>query len=94
MSRSDIIGYTGEGMPPFCEMTLRAVPSKTTPPDLQFTVILDGFDALNNTFQLTRKAEVVSPVAIVAIGTEVGQLCNVMCFFVVTSLSMFSYSSC
>ena len=64
MSRSDIIGYTGVGMPPFCEMTLRAVPSKTTPSDLQFTVILDGFQTPNNTFQLTsyRKAEIVTDV--------------------------------
>ena len=62
MSRSDIIGYTGEGMPPFCEMTLIAVSSKTTPPDLQFTVILDGFDTPNNTLQLTRKAEIVLPI--------------------------------
>ena len=61
MSRSDIIGYTGDGMPPFCEMTLIhvAVPNKTTPPDLQFTVTLNGFQTPNNTLQLTRKAEVV-----------------------------------
>ena len=45
-------------MPPFCEMTLRAVPSKATPPDLQFTVTLDGFNVPNNTLQLTRKAEI------------------------------------
>ena len=63
MSRGDLIGYTGEGIPPFCEMTLRAVPSKTTPPDLQFTVILDGFQTPNNTLRLTRKAEIVPSVA-------------------------------
>ena len=62
MSRSDIIDYTGEGMPPFCEMTLKAVPSKTTPPNLQFTVTLDGFRTPNNTLQLTRKAEFVPSV--------------------------------
>ena len=40
-------------------MTLRAVLSQTTPPDLQFTVTLDGFDTTNNTLQLTREAEIV-----------------------------------
>ena len=75
MSRSDIIGYTGVGMPPFYEMTLRAVSCHTTPPDLQFTVILDGFNApIYNTLQLTRKAECVSSVANYNI-SEVGQLC-------------------
>ena len=56
-------------------MTLVAVPNKTTPPDLQFTVILDGFDALNNTLQLTRKAEIAPPVAN-ANSAKDGQLCN------------------
>ena len=74
MSRSDIIDYTGEGMPPFCEMTLRADPSQTTLPDLQFTVILDGFYAPNNALQLTREAEFVSSAAN-DINSEVGQLC-------------------
>ena len=63
MSRSDILDYTGVGMPPFCEMTLRAVPNKTAPPDLQFTVLLDGFETPKNTFQLTRKAEIVPSAA-------------------------------
>lgn len=66
--------YTGEGMPPFCKMTLRAVPGQTTLPDLQFTVILDGFYAPNNTLQLTREAEFVSSVANDN-NSEVGQLC-------------------
>ena len=65
--------YTGKGMPPFYEMTLRAVPGKTTLPDLQFTVILDGY-APNNTLQLTREAEFVSSVANDN-NSEVGQLC-------------------
>ena len=62
MSRSDILDYTGVGMPPFSKMTLNAISSKITPPDLQFTVILDGFQIPNNTLQLTRKAEIVPSV--------------------------------
>ena len=76
MSRKDIVDYTGVGMPPFCEMMLIAVSNKTTPPDLQFTVTLDGFDALNNTLQLTRKAEIAPPVA--ANSAKNGQLCNIV----------------
>ena len=98
MSRGDIIGYTGEGMPPFCEMTLKVVPNKTTPPNLQFTVILDGFYTQNdtNTLLLTRDAEIVPPAALVDThnDAEVGQLSNVMCFFIVTSLLMFNCRSC
>ena len=58
----DILDYTGVGMPPFSKMTLRAVSSKTTPPDLQFNVILDGFQTPNNKLQLTREAEIVPSV--------------------------------
>ena len=72
-------------MPPFCEMTLRAVPNKTTPPDLQFTVTLDGFDAPNNTFQLTRETEIVTDVPLESNAKD-GQLCNLLCFFIVKSL--------
>lgn len=63
MSRRDIIGYTGVGTPPFFKMTLRAVSSETTPPDLQFTVTLDGFQTPNNKLQLTRDTEIVPMVS-------------------------------
>ena len=63
MLRSDI-GYTGEGMPPFCQMTFKAVSGQTTPPNLQFTVILGVFYAPNNTFQLTWKAEIVTDIVL------------------------------
>ena len=33
--------YTGEGVPPYCEMTLRAADG-STPPDLTLPVILTG----------------------------------------------------
>ena len=87
MSRSDITDYDGEGLPPFCKMTLRAFLSQTTPPDLQFTVTLDGFDTPNNTLKLDMKAE-VPPEG----NAKCCQLCNVICFFIVTSklLPMFS----
>ena len=79
MSRSDIISYTGVGEPPFCKMTLRAFLSQTTPPDLQFTVTLDGFQTPKNELQLDMKAEVPPEV-----NAKCGQLCNVTCFFIVT----------
>lgn len=43
---SDVIKYTGEGDPPFCEMTLRAV--NTPLSDLEFDVILNGVKRPNN----------------------------------------------
>ena len=45
--------------PPFFEMTLKASNETTPDDDLKFTVTLDGFDESNNTFQLSRKAEIV-----------------------------------
>ena len=87
MSRKDIIGYTGVDTPPFCEMTLRAVPSKTTPPDLQFIVILDGFVTPNNMLQLTRKAEIVTDVPMEGNAKD-GLLCNLLCFFIVIIIIM------
>ena len=67
-------------------MTLRAVPSKTTPPDLQFIVILDGFVTPNNMLQLTRKAEIVTDVPAEGNAKLDCQLCNLLCFFIVKSL--------
>ena len=64
-------------MPPFCEMTLGAVPNKTAPPDLQFTVTLDGFDTPNNMLQLTREAEIVTDVPVEGNAKD-GQLCNLL----------------
>ena len=52
---SDVIKYTGEGDPPFCEMTLRAV--NTPLSDLEFDVILNGVKRPNHKIKLARKAE-------------------------------------
>ena len=46
VSAGDIIKYTGEGDPPFCEMTLRAINSPLS--DLEFDVILNGVKRPNN----------------------------------------------
>lgn len=81
MSRRNIIGYTGKSKPPFFEMTLKAS-SKTTPVhDLDFTVILDGFDESNNRLPLSRKAEIVG-----------GKFYNSIYLFIVTSRVVFSCS--
>lgn len=55
VSAGDVIKYTGEGDPPFCEMTLRAVKAPLS--DLEFNVILSCVKSPNNVFKLTRKAE-------------------------------------
>ena len=55
VSAGDVIKYTGEGDPPFCEMTLRAV--KTPLSDLEFKVFLNGVKSPNNVLKLARKAE-------------------------------------
>ena len=58
VSASDIMKYTGEGDPPFCEMTLRAV--NTPLSDLELDVILDGVKKPNNMFKLAKEAELLS----------------------------------
>ena len=55
VSVGNVIKYTGEGDPPFCEMTLKAV--KTPLSDLEFDVFLNGVKSRNNVFKLARKAE-------------------------------------
>ena len=41
MTTAAVEQYTGEGRPPYCEMTLRAA-DNSTPPDLTLPVILTG----------------------------------------------------
>ena len=57
VTRKAIDGYTGDGKPPCIVMTLEAVSSHTTPPNLNFTVILKGVGKTNNQFELKRMAE-------------------------------------
>ena len=42
MSRTDVEGYTGEGKPPYCEMTLSNADPKITPPDLHIVATING----------------------------------------------------
>ena len=42
MTTAAVEQYTGEGEPPYCEMTLRATDSKTTPPHLTVEANLKG----------------------------------------------------
>ena len=55
VSAGDVMKYTGEGDPPFCEMTLRAV--NTPLSDLEFDVILNGVKKPSNKLKLAIKAE-------------------------------------
>ena len=57
MKRKAIDEYTGEGEPPCIVMTLKAVSSGFTPPNLIFTVILTGVGRPNNQFELKKTAE-------------------------------------
>ena len=42
MSRADVEGYTGEGEPPYCEMTISNANTKITPPDLHIVATING----------------------------------------------------
>ena len=53
VSAGDVIKYNGEGDPPFCEMTLRAL--NTPHSDLEFDVFLNGVKR-PNMFKLKMKA--------------------------------------
>ena len=55
VNKYDVMKYTGDGVPPFCMITIKPISDETTPPDLKCTVFLAGTDALNR-LQLTRKA--------------------------------------
>ena len=57
MTTAALEQYTGEGEPPYCEMTLRAA-DDSTPPDLTLPVTLTGVK-LPITITLERVAETV-----------------------------------
>ena len=42
MSRADVEEYTGEGEPPYCEMTLSNADTAITPPDLHIVATING----------------------------------------------------
>ena len=42
MSRVDVEGYTGEGEPPHCEMTVCNANTKITPPDFHIVATMSG----------------------------------------------------
>ena len=42
MSRTAVEQYNGEGEPPHCEMTIKAISEDVTPSDLSFTVSFKG----------------------------------------------------
>ena len=57
VNAGDVMKYTGEGNPPFCEMTLRAVSAFTEPSDLEFDVIINGVKKPNKIMKLAKKAD-------------------------------------
>ena len=42
MTKASVDAYTGAGKPPFCEMTVKAASSQSTPPHLAMDVELEG----------------------------------------------------
>ena len=48
--------YTGDGEPPYCEMTLRATDSRTTPPDLTVEANLKGVQTEPNIIKFEKEA--------------------------------------
>ena len=59
MTKASVDAYTGAGNPPFCEMTVTAASSQSTPPPLAMDVELEGPNP-PQIMQLERKAENVS----------------------------------
>ena len=56
VKKRDVMRYTGDGIPPFCMITIEPVSDDIPPPDLKCTVFLAGVD-VPNSLQLTRDAE-------------------------------------
>ena len=56
MTKASVDAYTGAGKAPFCEMTVTAASSQSTPPPLAMDVELEG-QRPTITMQLQRKAE-------------------------------------
>ena len=59
MTTAAVEQYTGEGEPPYCEMTLGAVSDVTTR-NANFTVTFIGAQPPNNTITVTRAIELPS----------------------------------
>ena len=59
MTTAAVEQYTGEGEPPYCEMTLQAIDGDTTH-NANFTVTLIGAQPPNNTIIVTSEIELPS----------------------------------
>ena len=57
MTTAAVEQYTGEGEPPYCEMTLRATDSDKSALTILQPVTLIGVRQLNNTFRIKRVLE-------------------------------------
>ena len=57
MSSAAVVGYTGEGSPPSCEMTFKAVSDAKKPPDLSLTVNFNGVKKQNRELKIERPGE-------------------------------------
>ena len=57
MTTEDVKQYTGEGEPPYCEMTLRATDSDNSDLIIRQPVTLIGVRQPNNSFSIERALE-------------------------------------
>ena len=71
MTTAEVEQYTGEGEPPYCEMTLRAADG-STPPDLTLPVTLTGVKQ-PTTITLERAAETTDGVVRTPLAKSPGQ---------------------
>ena len=56
VNKLDVMKYTGDGVPPFCMITIKPISDEIPPPNLACTIYLSGV-AKPNRLQLTRKVE-------------------------------------
>lgn len=56
VNKHDIMKYTGDGMPPFCMITIKPISDEAAPPNLACTIFLSGV-AKPNRLQLSREVE-------------------------------------
>ena len=57
MSRAAVVGYTGKGSPPSCEMAFQAVSDTKKAPNLSLTVNFNGVKKQNRELKIERPGE-------------------------------------
>ena len=59
MSRDDVLKYSGNGIPPFCKMTIKSNSDEGTPQDLQVHISFRGICLPNDRMKLSIPADPV-----------------------------------